>query len=155
MTVHDFNESLKSALTYDNKELLVQACQEFFLTFDHMTYYERYSKQPSNLQGRGVDWLVSLKNPNGHGRTILIDDKVSRYPDDRIFLEAWGDEKKTKRGWITDPTKVCDYIAFLKPKLSPPTVYFLPFHPLQRAWKLYGDLWTERYGLRPVPSERN
>lgn len=96
MTVHDFNESLKSALTYDNKELLVQACQEFFLTFDHMTYYERYSKHPSNfLQGRrGVDWGVSLKDPNGHGRMILIDDKVSRYPDDRIFLEAWGDKKR-------------------------------------------------------------
>lgn len=153
--IHDFDDSLKSALTYNNQELLEQACREFFLAFDHMSFCPRYSQHPSNLQARGVDWCVSLKDPNGHGRVVMLDDKMSTYPDDTLFLEVWADQEKTRPGWITDPKKVCDYIAFLKPKRSPPTVYFLPFHPLQRAWKRRGDQWTDEYGLKAVSSKRN
>jgi len=79
------------------------------------------------------------------GRTYTVDEKVrtSDWPD--ILLEQWSDEARRAPGWIQKPL-ACDFIAYA---FAPSGVcYLLPVVPLQRAWRLNGRAWIERFGTR-------
>lgn len=79
------------------------------------------------------------------GRVFTIDEKVrtNDWPD--ILLERWSDEERGNPGWIQKPL-ACDFIAYA---FAPSRrCYLLPVVPLQRAWRLNGRLWIDRYGER-------
>ena len=65
------------------------------------------------------------------------------WPD--ILLEQWSDEERRIPGWVQKPL-ACDFIAYA---YAPSGVcYLLPVPALQRAWRMHGRAWIERYGVR-------
>lgn len=92
-------------------------------------------------QRGGIDRVITL----ACGRVFTVDEKVrtNDWPD--ILLERWSDEERAKPGWIQKPL-ACDFIAYA---FAPSRrCYLLPVAPLQRAWRLNGRHWIDRYGER-------
>lgn len=92
-------------------------------------------------QRGGIDRVLTL----ACGRTYTVDEKVrtAEWPD--ILLEQWSNEARRVPGWIQKPL-ACDFIAYA---FAPSRrCYLLPVAPLQRAWRLYGKGWLDRYGQR-------
>jgi hypothetical protein len=92
-------------------------------------------------QRGGIDRVITLKC----GRVFTVDEKVrtNDWPD--ILLERWSDQERRKPGWVQKPL-ACDFIAYA---FAPSRrCYLLPVAPLQRAWRMNGRQWIERYGER-------
>ena len=89
-------------------------------------------------QFAGIDRVLVLDC----GKVIKIDEKVrgENYAD--FALERWSDTERRKPGWIQKNLDT-DYIAYAFP--SSGRCYLLPFRDLQRAWKVHGRDWIERY----------
>jgi hypothetical protein len=98
-------------------------------------------------QRAGIDRVVTLRS----GRTIMIDEKVSRKLYSRFFLEVWSDKARKAPGWITKPV-LAEYIAYA---FAPSEIcYLLPVLTLQRAWRQHADEWTKQYGTCEVQNAR-
>lgn len=98
-------------------------------------------RQDGWAQRGGIDRVITLAS----GRVYTVDEKVrsNDWPD--ILLERWSDEQRGTPGWIQKPL-ACDFIAYA---FAPSRrCYLLPVVPLQRAWRLNGRQWIERYGER-------
>lgn len=94
------------------------------------------------VQQQGIDKRVILT----HGKKIGIDTKFTSYGDYKVFCEYMSVVEKDKIGWVADPTKLCDYIAyFWRPRNQ---VALIPFDALQRAWFEFGPDWAKTYGER-------
>lgn len=92
-------------------------------------------------QRGGIDRVLTL----ACGRVQTVDEKVrtNDWPD--ILLEQWSDEARRVPGWIQKPL-ACDFIAYA---FAPSRrCYLLPVSPLQRAWRMQGKAWIDRYGQR-------
>ena len=92
-------------------------------------------------QRGGIDRVLTL----ACGRVFTVDEKVrtNDWPD--ILLEQWSDEERRSPGWIQKPL-ACDFIAYA---FAPSRrCYLLPVALLQRAWRLNGRQWIDRYGQR-------
>lgn len=92
-------------------------------------------------QRGGIDRVLTLEC----GRSFTVDEKVrtSEWPD--ILLERWSDEERRVPGWVQKPL-ACDFIAYAFAPSG--VVYLLPVQLLQRAWRLNGKEWIQRYGTR-------
>lgn len=98
-------------------------------------------RQDGWAQRGGIDRVITLAS----GRVYTVDEKVrtNDWPD--ILLERWSDKERGKPGWIQKPL-ACDFIAYA---FAPSRrCYLLPVVPLQRAWRLNGRYWIDRYGER-------
>jgi hypothetical protein len=79
------------------------------------------------------------------GRVFTVDEKVRSHDWPDILLEQWSDEARRSPGWVQKPL-ACDFIAYA---FAPSRrCYLLPVAPLQRAWRLSGRQWIERFGHR-------
>ena len=92
-------------------------------------------------QRGGIDRVITL----ACGRTYTVDEKVRSHDWPDILLEQWSDEERRKPGWVQKPL-ACDFIAYA---FAPSRrCYLLPVALLQRAWRVNGRQWIERYGQR-------
>jgi len=92
-------------------------------------------------QRGGIDRVITLAS----GRVYTVDEKVRTHDWPDILLEQWSDEARRSPGWVQKPL-ACDFVAYA---FAPSRrCYLLPVAPLQRAWRLYGRQWIDRYGQR-------
>lgn len=92
-------------------------------------------------QRGGIDRVITLAS----GRVYTVDEKVRTHDWPDILLEQWSDEARRTPGWVQKPL-ACDFVAYA---FAPSRrCYLLPVAPLQRAWRLYGRQWIDRYGQR-------
>ncbi|WP_245755800.1 hypothetical protein [Qipengyuania nanhaisediminis] len=99
------------------------------------------ARHDGSAQRSGIDRVITLAS----GRAYTVDEKVrmNDWPD--ILLERWSDEQRGTPGWIKKPL-ACDFIAYA---FAPSRrCYLLPVVQLQRALRLNGRQWIERYGER-------
>lgn len=92
-------------------------------------------------QRGGIDRVLTL----ACGRTYTVDEKVrtADWPD--ILPEQWSDEARRVPGWVQKPL-ACDFIAYA---FAPSRrCFLLPVAPLQRAWRMNGRAWIDRFGQR-------
>ena len=98
-------------------------------------------RQDGWAQRGGIDRVITLAS----GRVYTVDEKVRSHDWPDILLERWSDEARGSPGWVQKPL-ACDFIAYA---FAPSRrCYLLPVAPLQRAWRLNGREWIERYGER-------
>jgi hypothetical protein len=62
-----------------------------------------------------------------------------------VLLEQWSDEDRRSPGWAQRPL-VCQFNAHAFAPFR--RCYLLPGTPLQRAWRMCGRRWLDRYGQR-------
>lgn len=135
--VHDFQECLARSHAHSDAPWWEQVYREAFPEFGHATDV----RQNGWAQSGGIDRIVTLKT----GRVIKIDEKVRDRVWYDILLEVWSDEARRKPGWVQKPLD-CEFIAYAFDPNQ--TCYLMPTLTLQRAWRLHGDAWTDRYGVR-------
>lgn len=97
----------------------------------------------NEAQRRGVDRIIQLTN----GKTLYVDEKKRRqsYPD--FFLEFISVDRTGAPGWIEKDLAI-DFLAYAF--IDTRRAYLLPWEPLRRAWRHFGEEWKARYGVRTV-----
>lgn len=135
MTLHSFAESLAFSESQSDAGWWLDVYRQAFPRLAAAVSV----RQDGWAQRAGIDRRLTMSC----GQTITIDEKVRAkdYPD--IALERRSDTAKQKPGWIQKPL-ACDFIAYAF--VPSQTCYLLPVLPLQRAWRLFGRAWAERYG---------
>ena len=136
-TIHDFRTSLALSQRYSEAPWWLDLYQQAFPTLISAVAVH----DDGWAQRGGIDRVLTL----ACGRTYTVDEKVrsSEWPD--ILLEEWSDEARRSPGWVQKPL-ACDFIAYA---FAPSRrCYLLPVAPLQRAWRLHAEGWTQTYGYR-------
>lgn len=135
--VHDFQSSLALSNSLSDAPWWLDLYRQAFPTLVSAVSV----RDDGWAQRGGIDRVLTL----ACGRTYTVDEKVrtNEWPD--ILLEEWSDEARRSPGWVLKPL-ACDFIAYA---FAPSRrCYLLPVAPLQRAWRLHGDDWTQVYGYR-------
>jgi len=135
--VHDFHASLARSEAWSNETWWLDLYRRAFPSMVSAVCV----RADGWAQRGGIDRVITLAS----GRVYTVDEKVREreWPD--ILLEQWSDEAKRSPGWVQKPL-ACDFIAYA---FAPSRrCYLLPVAPLQRAWRLHGRQWVERYGQR-------
>jgi hypothetical protein len=135
--VHDFRASLALSESYSNAPWWLDLYRQAFPSLISAVSV----RADGWAQRGGIDRVLTL----GCGRVYTVDEKVRTrdWPD--VLLEQWSDEERRSPGWVQKPL-ACDFIAYA---FAPSRrCYLLPVAPLQRAWRLFGRRWLDRYGQR-------
>jgi hypothetical protein len=134
---HDFADSLALSQSFSKADWWLQLYRKAFPSLISAVSV----RDDGWAQRGGIDRVLTL----ACGRTYTVDEKVrtADWPD--ILLEVWSDEARRIPGWVQKPL-ACDFIAYaFAPSRK---CYLLPVVPLQRAWRLFGEVWTGRHGQR-------
>lgn len=134
---HDFAESLALSNRYADAPWWLDIYRRAFPTLVSAVSV----RDDGWAQRGGIDRVLTL----ACGRTYTVDEKIrtNEWPD--ILLEQWSDEGRRIDGWVQKPL-ACDFIAYAFAPIR--RCYLLPVAPLQRAWRLHGEVWVRSYGHR-------
>ena len=134
LPVHDFRESLKRSHSYANAPWWFEVYRQAFPKLASCVCV----RDDGWAQRGGIDRVITLES----GRIITVDEKVREKDWDDILLERWSDEARKAPGWIQKQL-ACEFIAYA---FVPSRVcYLLPTLTLQRAWRLHGPAWIQKY----------
>ena len=134
---HDFASSLAMSERHSSASWWLDAYHRAFPRLASVVSV----RQDGWAQRGGIDRLLTLSC----GRTYTVDEKVRSEDCPDILLEQWSDERRRVPGWVQKPL-ACDFIAYA---FAPSQrCYLLPVAQRQRAWRLQGRRWIERYGTR-------
>lgn len=133
--LHDFHERLAMSEAYADAPWWLEVYRRAFPNLAAAVSI----REDGWAQRGGIDRLLTLAS----GRTYTVDEKVREkdWPD--FALERWSDEARKKPGWI-QKSLACDFIAYAF--VPSATCYLFPTPALQRAWRLKGRDWIDRYG---------
>jgi len=132
--VHNFQESLERSFSHADAPWWNEVYRSAFPSLQSSVSV----RADGWAQRGGIDRVLTLRS----GRTIPIDEKVREkdWPD--FALERWSSEEHQTPGWIQKPM-ACEFIAYA---FAPSKKCFLlPTETLQRAWRLFGRDWIEKY----------
>lgn len=134
---HDFATSLALSQSYAEAPWWLDIYRKAFPTLISAVSV----RDDGWAQRGGIDRVLTL----ACGRVFTVDEKVrtNDWPD--ILLEQWSDEDRRSPGWVQKPL-ACDFIAYAYAPSR--RCFLLPVALLQRAWRLNGRQWIERYGQR-------
>lgn len=144
MTIHDFNDSLRSSHRASDLPIWLEIYRQTFPTMQACIDHRKDGEH----QRAGIDRSVILEN----SKQILIDEKIrwKSYPD--IALEYWSDRDRKVLGWVCKPLRA-DFICYA---IAPTgNAYLLPVHQLQQAWSVHGTKWIETYSPAINAPNRN
>lgn len=135
LTAHNFADSLARSHAQANAPWWIEV---YRLAFPSLASAVSV-RDDGWAQRGGIDRVITLAS----GRTITVDEKVREkdWPD--VLLERWSDEARRAPGWVQKPL-ACDFIAYAF--IPSCTCLLLPTLTLQRAWRLFGREWSEKYG---------
>jgi len=135
--LHDFQRSLALSNSYADAPWWIEMYRRAFPSLQSAVSV----RSDGWAQRGGIDRVLTL----GCGRTVTIDEKIrlQEWPD--ILLEQWSDEERRVPGWVQKPL-ACDVIAYAFAQSE--RCYLLPTMLLQRAWRLNGRQWIDRFGQR-------
>src|SRR5262252_9332738 len=137
MPIHHFDQSLKTSHSYENAPWWLEVYRR---AFPSMLAHVNVRKDGWAQRG-GVDRVLTLQC----GRTILIDEKVREKDYGDILLERWSDYDRRDPSWIQKPL-ACEFISYaIVPTRK---CWLLPTLSLQRAWRLFGREWNQKYRAR-------
>jgi hypothetical protein len=132
--VHSFEESLALSQSYAEAPWWLDVYRTAFPTLCSCVNV----RKDGWAQRGGIDRVLTLEC----GRTVKIDEKVRTRVWNDILLERWSDEARKTAGWIQKPL-ACEFIAYAFVPIA--TCYLLPTVTLQRAWRLHGRTWAQKY----------
>ncbi len=135
--LHRFADSLALSNSYVDADWWLDLYRKAFPTLQSAVSV----RNDGWAQRGGIDRIITL----ACGRVYSIDEKVRVHDWPDILLERWSDEERRSPGWVQKPL-ACDFIAYAF--IPTRRCYLLPVVPLQRAWRLNGRDWIERYGER-------
>ena len=135
--VHDFRQSLALSNNYADAPWWLDLYRIAFPTLLTAVCV----RDDGWAQRGGIDRVLTL----ACGRVYTVDEKVRMQDWPDVLLEQWSDESRRAPGWVQKPL-ACDFIAYA---FAPSRrCYLLPVAPLQRAWRMCGRGWLDRYGQR-------
>jgi hypothetical protein len=136
-----FAESLAISNHYSQDKVWENIYKSVFSNFHAMVDYSHNGIH----QKRGVDRIILLKD----GTAFKVDEKIRVKAFDDIALEYASVVRNGKieaLGWVCDPEKDSDYIAYAVNPLG--SGYIFPYKDLKRAWITYGEAWIQKYRQR-------
>lgn len=142
--LYSFSDQLAKAESYAHDPVWDWLYKAYF--GEDFLYMSPNIPGPSPQQNLGRDRAIML----AMGSTVTVDEKVSKYGANAMFLEHWSDRDRGKPGWICDPHKENDYLAYLWANEGVARV--LPMRELRKAWVANCEDWQDRYPVRAVRS---
>ncbi len=130
---HNFYDSLAQANTEKHNEVFKIVYRKMFPNLVHIQTLDNNGIH----QKQGIDVMIVLNN----SKTLTIDQKIRFNEYDDIGLEfanIYADGTR-KAGWINDPDKQCDYIAYARIKQR--KCYMLPFIQLKNLYEANKKEW--------------
>lgn len=145
----EFSDDLAASKADAMEPIWERFYRGYFPNFERMQYSDVQPKTSLGTQRLGIDRVIWLY---GDEQEVTVDEKVSKYTDDVIFLE-FGEELSdgtvVDKG-VADWANMNTYTVFKKGHGSGPEVRFFPWETrdLQRAWRANKDKWLADYGKR-------
>ena len=131
-----FQEQLCFSQSPEHEEFWRKVYSKFF---PEMLWFK--SCQSFNQGQRlGIDRVIQLST----GKTIYIDEKVTRGTPKSFFLECG------PKGWI-EKDLLIDFIAYAF--IEHNKCYMLPWLLLKNSWKVNGETWKRVYSVKKIPNE--
>lgn len=140
---HSFRKQLKLSHDYSDSDIWEKIYKSVFPSFQEMIDFRHKGLH----QSRGIDRMIVLSN----SKTITVDEKVRFKAYEDIALEYLSVVEKNKAGWVCDPDKDCDYIAYAISPLG--KGYLLPTLQLQLAWERNKEQWLSTYKTKTTKTQ--